>query len=75
MTEALPAILTPREAAAYLRLSESTLAKLRVTGKGPVYSQPARKVCYSVADLDAWISTHRRSSTSAARQALPGGVR
>ena len=61
-------LLSTREAAAYLRLSASTLEKLRVSGKGPVYVQPARKVSYTLHDLDAWIAGNRRTSTSAARE-------
>ncbi|MBF0562722.1 MAG: helix-turn-helix domain-containing protein [Alphaproteobacteria bacterium] len=55
------------EAAAYCGLSKSSLEKLRLTGGGPAYSKAgARIVVYSVEDLDAWIGSQRRFSTSEA---------
>ena len=53
------------EAADYLGLSASTLAKQRLKGTGPVYSKAGpRIVVYSVEDLDAWLAQNRRRSTS-----------
>ena len=53
------------DAAQYLRLSVSTLAKMRLRGDGPVYSKAGpRIVVYDVADLDAWLAGRRRRSTS-----------
>lgn len=52
-------------AAKYVGLSPSTLAKLRMRGDGPVYSKAgARIVVYDLSDLDAWINSRRRQSTS-----------
>lgn len=48
-------------------LSSSTLAKLRLTGGGPPYIKLGRTVVYDPADVEAWLSTHRRSSTSVAK--------
>jgi hypothetical protein len=46
-----------REAAAFLKLAESTLCKLRCYGGGPSYSKAgARIVVYDRADLEAWLS-------------------
>jgi predicted DNA-binding transcriptional regulator AlpA len=45
-------------------LSVSTLNKLRVFGGGPVFLKLGRRVAYDIADLDAWIASKRRSSTS-----------
>jgi predicted DNA-binding transcriptional regulator AlpA len=56
--------LTVREAAAHLRLSISTLNKLRCTGCGPVYFKLGRAVRYDPQDLDQWLGAHRISSTS-----------
>ncbi|WP_439358813.1 helix-turn-helix transcriptional regulator [Bradyrhizobium sp. DASA03007] len=56
--------LTRKEAAAYLRLGESTLAKLFVTGDGPPAIKVGRSVRYETGDLDAWMSSRRRRSTS-----------
>ena len=58
-------VLDPKEAAAYLRSSSSTLAKLRIYGGGPAYiKQNARRVVYRRADLDAWMLSMRVTSTS-----------
>jgi predicted DNA-binding transcriptional regulator AlpA len=55
------------EAAAYLRLSVSTLAKMRLRGDGPLYSKlGARLVAYEQQHLDQWIGDRLRRSTSEA---------
>lgn len=45
-------------------ISTSTLAKWRLTGFGPAYSKAGRNVVYHVPDLDAWLASRRRLSTS-----------
>jgi predicted DNA-binding transcriptional regulator AlpA len=53
------------EAAGYLGLSTSTLAKMRLRGDGPPYLKAGRRaVIYDVQDLEAWLGTRRRRSTS-----------
>ena len=53
------------EAADYLGLSTSTLAKMRIRGDGPVYAKVGpRVVVYDRADLDSWLSENKRRSTS-----------
>jgi predicted DNA-binding transcriptional regulator AlpA len=52
------------EAARYLSLSGRTLEKHRTYGTGPVYRKLGGAVVYDVADLDAWASRGRQSSTS-----------
>ncbi len=53
------------DAAAYLGLSPSTLAKMRVRGDGPVYAKAGpRIVVYAVDDLDAYLAGRKRHSTS-----------
>ncbi|WP_155248556.1 helix-turn-helix transcriptional regulator [Bradyrhizobium japonicum] len=70
MTDSTPAAgqrsvwLTRKEAARYLRLGESTLAKLFVSGTGPAAIKVGRSVRYGLTDLDAWMSSRRRRSTS-----------
>jgi excisionase family DNA binding protein len=54
----------PREAADYLRSSESTLAKKRLTGEGPPFVRIGRAVRYRRSDLDAWMAASIRTSTS-----------
>jgi excisionase family DNA binding protein len=57
-------MLRTAEAAAYTGLAKSTLEKLRVRGGGCPYIRVGRVVVYDSADLDAWLSSHRRTSTS-----------
>lgn len=56
--------LTRKEAADYLKLGESTLAKLFVSGDGPPAIKIGRSVRYSARDLNTWMSSRRRASTS-----------
>ena len=57
-------LLTPDEAAARVRLSPSTLSKMRGRGDGPRYVKIGRLVAYDVLDIDAWIEDRKRSATS-----------
>jgi len=54
------------EAADRLRISKSTLDKLRCYGGGPRYFKVGKTVVYSVADLDSWLAERVRSSTHVA---------
>jgi predicted DNA-binding transcriptional regulator AlpA len=64
------ALLRPPLAAAFLGLSVSTLAKLRLRGDGPPYCKLGpRAVAYRRADLDAWLTERTRRSTSDSRRA------
>lgn len=56
--------LTPKEAAAYIRSSASTLAKKRLFGGGLRYLKIGQSVRYLKADLDAWMLADARISTS-----------
>lgn len=55
---------TPSEAARYLRISVSTLAKLRVYGGGPPFMRIGRAIRYSRAELDTYMTTRAARSTS-----------
>ena len=57
-------LLTPKEAAAFLRLSVSFLAKARMRGDGPPYFKPGRAVRYRERDLIEWLKSRSRLSTS-----------
>jgi predicted DNA-binding transcriptional regulator AlpA len=58
-------VLWTPEAARYLGLAASTLEKLRLTGEGPRFIRIGiRAVGYSTADLDAWLGSRARLSTS-----------
>ena len=52
------------DAALYLELAESTLAKMRVRGDGPVYYKIGRAVVYAREELDRWLASKRRLNTS-----------
>jgi hypothetical protein len=52
------------EAASYCGSSASTFAKLRLYGGGAVFLKLGRRVVYNPDDLDAWLASHRRTSTS-----------
>jgi hypothetical protein len=57
-------VMDASEAAVYLRTSPSTLAKYRMSGKGPMFvRQSARKVLYRRSDLDAWLTSRTRRCT------------
>jgi predicted DNA-binding transcriptional regulator AlpA len=56
--------LKPREAAAYLKTSQSTLAKRRLYGDGPKFSRIGSAIRYSKADLDEFMDARRVQTTS-----------
>ena len=60
----LERLLTSRDAAAFLRLSESWLAKARMRGDGPHFLKIGRSIRYSEGDLVQWMKCHQRLSTS-----------
>lgn len=59
-------MLRTEDAANYTGLSASTLTKLRLTGGGPEYIKLGKVVVYDLTDLDAWLLSKRRRSTSVA---------
>jgi hypothetical protein len=55
------------EAADYVRVAVSTLAKYRMNGLGPRYCKAGpRIVVYEEDDLDSWLLARARRSTSSA---------
>jgi len=57
--------LRARDAAAFLGLAVSTLAKMRLRGDGPPFAKlGSRVVIYDPRDLDAWVNARKLSSTS-----------
>lgn len=61
-------VYRPRDAADYLGLAESTLAKRRLFGGNapPYVSLGGRAVGYLKEDMDAWLESQRRQNTSEA---------
>jgi predicted DNA-binding transcriptional regulator AlpA len=57
-------LLSAREAAALLHLSERTLERFRVSGTGPKFIRLGRSVRYRLADIEAHIASRTVSSTS-----------
>lgn len=58
-------LLTEVEAAAYLNLTRRALQAWRYQGRGPRYVKiSARAIRYRPEDLNDWIETRLRSSTS-----------
>lgn len=57
-------VLRTPDAAEHCGSSSSTFEKLRLTGGGPVYSKIGRRVVYRVEDLDTWLVSNQRKSTS-----------
>jgi hypothetical protein len=53
-------------AADYTGLSVSFFNRARLDGDGPVFLKLGRRVVYERADLDAWLASCRRTSTSEA---------
>ena len=57
--------LTEREAAAWAGLSAATLQNWRVKGYGPPWLKlSARAICYRTSDVEAWLASRERRSTS-----------
>jgi helix-turn-helix protein len=56
--------LTPEEAAVVVAMSESWLAKKRVTGDGPPYRKVGRSIRYSPTGLARWLKSREHRSTS-----------
>ena len=57
-------VLTAKEAAMFLRLSPSWLAKARMRGDGPAYVKLGRAIRYRETALLDWLKTRSRVSTS-----------
>lgn len=56
-------LLTTREAAVYLRLSESALNHWRLEGRGPPFTRFGRQVRYCRADVECWLSEMNEGAT------------
>lgn len=58
-------LLTPREAADYLRTTVGALAQHRYRGDGPRYYAPSRKmVRYRKDWIDEWLAENERTGTA-----------
>jgi predicted DNA-binding transcriptional regulator AlpA len=59
--------LSVQEAARFLGLTVSTLNKMRLTGTGPPYLKPCRRVLYDLRHLEEWLAQRKRNHTSEQR--------
>jgi len=59
-----PGALSTPLTADYVGLSQATLETMRVRGGGPTFVKLGRRVVYRREDLDTWVETARRASTS-----------
>jgi predicted DNA-binding transcriptional regulator AlpA len=58
-----PILLTPKQAARKLNVSESWLAKRRLAGDGPSFVKSGKVVRYPLSSLEQWVKVHQRIST------------
>jgi hypothetical protein len=63
-SDAWPEWMQPEAAAEYVDSSTSTLAKLRLRGGGPTFCRIGRAIRYRRCDLDDWLLSSSRRSTS-----------
>ena len=63
-TSSSNALMTVQQAADYLGLAVSTLNKWRCLGGGPVFLKMGRAVRYRQKNLDSYMETAERQSTS-----------
>jgi hypothetical protein len=69
-TQISPAtLLKPVRAAAFLDLSQSTLAKWRMSGAGPRFIKFGTAVRYDIDELRAYAASRARRSTSSRERA------
>lgn len=58
-------LLTPEQLAQRTGLARATLAKLRLTSRGPVFTKVGASVRYDSKDVESWLaSLPRKRSTS-----------
>jgi predicted DNA-binding transcriptional regulator AlpA len=57
-------LLTQRETASLLRLSERTLERYRVSGTGPKFVRLGHAIRYCLTDIEAFIALRTVGSTS-----------
>ena len=69
MNTQIPSNLSADQTADLLGLATSTLAKMRLSGDGTAFIKMGRRIAYRPADIEAWLTSHRRLSTSDAGNA------
>lgn len=64
MTNEKQTLLTAKQVGQAYGIATSTLAKMRLSGGGPVFVKLGRRVLYRQDDLNNWVSENRFRSTS-----------
>jgi excisionase family DNA binding protein len=64
MSQNMQTLYDQKETAQRLGICTRTLERLRLTGGGPRFVKIGRRVLYREADVDAWLETKARASTS-----------
>ena len=59
-----PSFINRTATATALNISPRTLEKWAVTGEGPPFYKLGGRVLYDIEDIETWVSSRRRSSTS-----------
>lgn len=59
-----PSLLPAKAVADSLCVTKGTLAKWRLTGRGPRFIRVNRRIAYDPADITAWLDARRVTSTS-----------
>lgn len=67
-------LLTPREAATWLRSTERTLERWRRQGTGPAFVRVGRHVAYRLEDLEAWVGRQTRQPGAPVTEPTPEPV-
>ena len=71
-------VLTPKQAAALIGITDSTLRFWRCKGKGPRYTKLSASkqagVRYDLADIESWKAERKFNSTSAVTVNHPGNA-
>jgi predicted DNA-binding transcriptional regulator AlpA len=57
-------LLTSKIVARRIDMSEPSLARMRCEGTGPAYLKLGRSVKYRWSDVEAWLQSQQRQSTS-----------
>lgn len=58
------ALLSSKTVAKRIDMSEPSLARMRCEGTGPAYLKLGRSVKYRWSDVEAWLQSQQRQSTS-----------
>lgn len=56
-------LLTPKQAAEFLRISSRTLETMRRKGTGPYYTKLGGLVRYPMSELEEWVQLNKRRAT------------